>query len=205
MNMNTLAVSLGQAKPDAPAITVDGNDLSIKLGEDVVRAHLNGLRCDYCREQTVSRGLAGLELYVGERPDVSAIPRTEIEKLHDQNHETWHKWNAEAQKAKQDQRAQENKVYAGLKKLGHRGVALRDEAKKFMASMPKIVIPALKPETAFVSTHPKVERPAVVRKEPKGIKAKGFKHGGNDIRIKARTESTDRTLRLLALQAAGKL
>jgi hypothetical protein len=199
-NPNALGALVAGAVPDAPSITVDGKDLKVKLGEDAVKAHLRSLACDYCREQTVRMAIMGLELD-WRRPnasDTASMTTSPSQLAHDLNHDAWHAWNDQVRKVKQDIRAQENKVYAELKAKGFRGLKLRDEAKKVLASLPKIEIPKL-PELA--DSHPKVERPA---SEAKGLKAKGFRSKADEAKAAARSKSVDRTLELLTQIAAKR-
>jgi hypothetical protein len=192
-NIETLSVQTGQEAPESPKITVDGKDLNVKLGEDAVRAHLRGLACNYCREQIVRMAQMGVELE-WRRPnasDTASMTTSPAQLAHDVNHDVWHAWNDEARKVKQDIRAQENKVYAELKAKGFRGLKLRDEASKVLASLPKIGIPKL---PVLADSHPKVERPAP---EAKGLKAKGFRSKADEAKAAARAKSVERTLELL--------
>lgn len=192
-NFMPIGTLVGQSEAVAPAITVDGKDLAIKLGEDAVKAHLRSLGCDYCREQLVRMAAEGLELD-WRRPvaaDTAAFTPCPAQVAHDLNHDVWHTWNDQARVIKQSIRARENKVYSELKAKGLRGVQLRDEAKKALAALPKIEVPKM---PGLLDSHPKVEK--VITKDA-GTKSKGFRSKADAAKSAARTESVERTLKLL--------
>ena len=193
-NLNTLGAAVGEVKPEAPAIAVDGKPLDTKLAEDAVRDHLRSLGCDYCREQLVRMAEMGVELD-WRRPnasDTASMTTSPSQLAHDQNHDKWHAWNDELKQVKQAIRAQENKVYSELRARGFRGAALKAEAKKAFAKLTKIELPKM---PQLMDSHPKLERPERPVKEAR--KSKGFKSKESEARSAARQASIERTLTLL--------